>query len=250
MPESSGRHRAMRPDGASDRVIVVLGYHEIGDDGWHGISSICRAAVRRAEALAAEAPPRAVIFTGWSSNGGPAEADQMAEEWRGGATSHCSASRTPSTRPRTRSARWRCCETVEGASEVVLVCSIRHFPRVRFLFDRLYRRNGYATRYRYVLGRSRRCRSSSTSCGRSPGWRGIGAVRCGCWTRRARQGSRLQDCAALARPLCRRPPRGYATALDRRRQLGSDGAVVLSPRRIGAGRRVPVARAHGPGNGA
>ena len=39
--------------GAPDRVIVVLGYHEIGDDGRHGISSICRAAVRRAEALAA-----------------------------------------------------------------------------------------------------------------------------------------------------------------------------------------------------
>ena len=39
--------------GAPDRVIVVLGYHEIGDDGRHGISSICRAAVRRAEELAA-----------------------------------------------------------------------------------------------------------------------------------------------------------------------------------------------------
>ena len=40
---------------------------------------------------------------------------------------------------------------IDGASEVVLVCSIRHFPRVRFLFDRLYRRHGYATRYRYVV---------------------------------------------------------------------------------------------------
>ena len=34
---------------APDHVIVVLGYHEFGDDGRHGISSICRAAVRRAE---------------------------------------------------------------------------------------------------------------------------------------------------------------------------------------------------------
>ena len=33
-------------------VIVVLGYHEFGDDGSHGISDICRAGVRRAEALA------------------------------------------------------------------------------------------------------------------------------------------------------------------------------------------------------
>jgi uncharacterized SAM-binding protein YcdF (DUF218 family) len=42
-------------------------------------------------------------------------------------------------------------KAIEGASEVVLVCSIRHFPRVRFLFDRLYRRHGYVTRYRYVF---------------------------------------------------------------------------------------------------
>ncbi len=41
--------------------------------------------------------------------------------------------------------------TIDGASEVVLVCSIRHFPRARFLFDRLYRSHGYATRYRYVV---------------------------------------------------------------------------------------------------
>ena len=40
---------------------------------------------------------------------------------------------------------------IEGASEVVLVCSIRHFPRARFFFGRLYRRYGYATRYRYVV---------------------------------------------------------------------------------------------------
>ena len=31
------------------------------------------------------------------------------------------------------------------------MCSIRHFPRVRFFFDRLYRSHGYATRYRYVV---------------------------------------------------------------------------------------------------
>ena len=42
-------------------------------------------------------------------------------------------------------------QAIEGASEVVLVCSIRHFPRVRFFFGRLYRRYGYATRYRYVF---------------------------------------------------------------------------------------------------
>ena len=58
----AGGTGSTRRDGAHERVIVVLGYHELGDDGRHGISSICRAAVRRAEQLAAEAPPRAY---GW-----------------------------------------------------------------------------------------------------------------------------------------------------------------------------------------
>ena len=138
-------------DGASERVIVVLGYHEIGDDGSHGLSSICRAAVRRAEALAEAEPPRAVIFTGWSSRGGPSEADQMAEEWRG--RRDIPLIREPHAVNTAENAvrSIALVETVEGASEVVLVCSVRHFPRVRFLFDRLYRCHGYAIRYRYVV---------------------------------------------------------------------------------------------------
>jgi uncharacterized SAM-binding protein YcdF (DUF218 family) len=133
------------------RVIVVLGYHEIGDDGRHGISSICRAAVRRAEALAAEIPPRAVIFTGWSSNGGPPEAEQMAEEWQG--RRDVALLREPRAINTAENAvrSLELVRRIEGASEVVLVCSIRHFPRARFLFDRLYRSHGYVTRYRYVL---------------------------------------------------------------------------------------------------
>jgi uncharacterized SAM-binding protein YcdF (DUF218 family) len=138
-------------DGASDRVIVVLGYHEIGDDGSHGLSPICRAALRRAEALADGAPPRAVIFTGWSSRGGPSEADQMAAEWQG--RRDIALLREPyATNTAENAVRsLALVQTLEGASEVVLVCSIRHFPRVRFFFRRLYRAYGLATRYRYVV---------------------------------------------------------------------------------------------------
>jgi uncharacterized SAM-binding protein YcdF (DUF218 family) len=151
--------RAMPPKGeqaarrrtAAGRVIVVLGYHEIGDDGRHGISPICRAAVRRAEALAAEVPPRAVIFTGWSSTGGPPEAEQMAAEWQG--RSDVDLIREPQAINTAENAvrSLELVRAIDGASEVVLVCSIRHFPRVRFFFDRLYRSHGYATRYRYVV---------------------------------------------------------------------------------------------------
>jgi uncharacterized SAM-binding protein YcdF (DUF218 family) len=148
-----GGARSTRLSGAPDRVIVVLGYHEFGDDGRHGISSICRAAIRRAEELAADAevPPRAVIFTGWSSDGGPAEADQMAEEWTG--RRDVSLIREPRAVNTAENAvrSLELVRAIEGASEVVLVCSIRHFPRVRFFFGRLYRRYGYRTRYRYVV---------------------------------------------------------------------------------------------------
>jgi uncharacterized SAM-binding protein YcdF (DUF218 family) len=136
---------------APQRVIVVLGYHEFDRDGRHGISSICRAAIRRAEALAAQAPPRAVIFTGWSSNGGRPEAEQMAEEWQG--RRDVALIREPQA-VNTAENAVRSLELVralDGASEVVLVCSIRHFLRVRFFFDGLYRSHGYVTRYRYVV---------------------------------------------------------------------------------------------------
>lgn len=106
--------------------------------------------MRRAEALAAEEPPRAVIFTGWSSNGGPPEAEQMAAEWRG--RRDIALIREPRA-VNTAENAVRSLELVrelEGASEVVLVCSIRHFPRVRFLFNRLYRSHGYVTRYHWV----------------------------------------------------------------------------------------------------
>ena len=149
MPVRNGR--AARTDTAPDRVIVVLGYHQIGEQGEHGISPICRAAIRRAEAIAAEAPPRAVIFTGWSSNGGPAEADQMAEEWKG--PQDVALIREPRAVNTAENAvrSLAIVQAIEGASEVVLVCSIRHFPRVRFFFARLYRNYGYAIRYRYVF---------------------------------------------------------------------------------------------------
>src|SRR4051794_1915907 len=143
----AGGTGAIRRDGARERVIVVLGYHELGDDGRHGISSICRAAVRRAERLAAEAPPRAVIFTGWSSTGGPAEADQMAAEWQG--RRDVALLREPRAVNTAENAvrSLAIVQAIEGASEGVLVCSIRHFPRVRFFFGGLYRRFRYRPPY-------------------------------------------------------------------------------------------------------
>ena len=91
--------------------------------------------------------------------------------------------------------------TIDGASEVVLVCSIRHFPRVRFLFDRLYRRHGYATRYRYVVRPLPSLPLVRHELCRSPAWRGIGAGRCGCWTRPTRADARAARARRAARAM-------------------------------------------------
>ena len=138
------------PDSRPGPVIVVLGYHEFAADGAHGISEICRAGVRRAEALAEQQRPRAVIFTGWSSTGGPSEAEHMAAAWQGRADVEliCETNATNTAENAVRTLE--VLRTLEGRPEVICVCSIRHFPRARFLFDRLYRRHGYAIGYRYV----------------------------------------------------------------------------------------------------
>jgi uncharacterized SAM-binding protein YcdF (DUF218 family) len=134
----------------SGPVIVVLGYHEFGADGSHGISEICRAGVRRAEALAERAKPRAVIFTGWSSTGGPTEADQMAAAWQGRADVELirEANATNTAENAVRSLE--VLRALDGARDVLVVCSVRHFPRARFFFDALYRRHGYQVGYAYV----------------------------------------------------------------------------------------------------
>jgi hypothetical protein len=132
------------------RVIVVLGYREIGVDGSHGISAVCRAAVRRAESLAAEVGPCLVIFTGWSSNGGATEADQMVAEWKG--PRNVALIREPRATNTAENAvrSLQLLRTIEGRSGVITICSILHYPRVRFLFDRLYKRHGYSITYCYV----------------------------------------------------------------------------------------------------
>ena len=109
-------------------VIVVLGYHEFGEDGTHRISEICRAGVRRAELLAAEVKPRAVIFTGWSSNGGPSEADQMAAAWMGPSGIELIRETTAANTAENAVRSLELLRALQSRPEVIVVCSIRHFP--------------------------------------------------------------------------------------------------------------------------
>ena len=134
----------------SDRVIVVLGYRDIGADGSHGISTICRAGVRRAESLARDVRTRGVIFTGWSVDGGPTEADQMAAAWNGRRDIALIREPTATNTAENAVRSLQLVRELEGVSEVYVVCSIHHLFRVRFFFGELFRRHGYEIGYRPV----------------------------------------------------------------------------------------------------
>jgi uncharacterized SAM-binding protein YcdF (DUF218 family) len=150
VPLSRIRDVQRNPDSQPGPAIVVLGYHEFGDDGSHGISEICRAGVRRAEELAARVAPRAVIFTGWSSTGGPSEADQMAAAWAGRDDVELIRETTAANTAENAVRSLEVLRGLDEAPEVIVVCSIRHFPRVHYFFGAPFREHGYAVRYTYV----------------------------------------------------------------------------------------------------
>lgn len=125
------------------RALVVLGYHEYAQDGRHGISDVCRACVRRAQSL----PADVVVFTGWSSSGGPSEAEQMRELWD-----------PPGLllEPHARNTAENAVNSLQlllehgGVDRATVVCSIRHRIRVPYFFGRLFERHGIAVDYDYV----------------------------------------------------------------------------------------------------
>ena len=148
---SAANLETMPTDRGPNRVIVVLGYDEIGEDGAHRISAICRAGVRRAEALAAESGPLAVIFSGWSSNGGPPEAEQMRDAWQGRWDVPLLVEPLAVNTAENAVRSLALISRLAHVEEVVVVSSVRHALRVHFFFDALYRRYGYRIGYRYVL---------------------------------------------------------------------------------------------------
>jgi uncharacterized SAM-binding protein YcdF (DUF218 family) len=133
-----------------DRVVIVLGYRDIGADGSHGITTICRAGVRRAELLAVDVRTHGVIFTGWSVDGGPTEADQMAATWNGRRDVALIREPTATNTAENAVRTFQLVSALEGVSEVLVVCAAHHLLRVRFFFGELFRRHGYRVAYRPV----------------------------------------------------------------------------------------------------
>jgi uncharacterized SAM-binding protein YcdF (DUF218 family) len=127
-------------------AIVVLGHRTLGSDGVHRISPRCVRLVREAEVLVGVGQADVVVFSGWSSTGGPSEAEQMRDAWRG---PDAELVVEPTARHTAENAARTLPLLLErDVGRVVVVCAPSHLPRTRVLFGRLYRSFGVDVTFR------------------------------------------------------------------------------------------------------
>ena len=133
-------------------AVVVPGHH-----GPERLADL----VRAAERIVVETNADVVVFTGWSPRGGPSEAEQMREAWRGPGV-ELVVEPTASSPPRTRRARSRCCSSAASSapSSSARRCTCY---RTRFFFSRLYGAHGIESEFRVARVAPRRARSRGSS---------------------------------------------------------------------------------------
>lgn len=127
-------------------AIVVPGHGDLDLDGAHRITRRCLRLVREAEQLVRAGRADVVVFSGWSSTGGPSEAEQMRDAWGGPdvelvvePTARNTAENASRTLPLLRD---------RGVARAVVVCAPAHLVRTRLLFGRVYRSAGVDTAFR------------------------------------------------------------------------------------------------------
>jgi uncharacterized SAM-binding protein YcdF (DUF218 family) len=126
--------------------IVVLGHGRLDRDGEYRISDRCLRLVEEAEALARAEEARVVVLTGWSPLGGPSEAEQMRDAWRGPDAELVVESTATTTAE--NAVRTLPLLLERGVDHAVVVCAPQHLGRARYFFGRLYRDRGVATSFR------------------------------------------------------------------------------------------------------
>jgi uncharacterized SAM-binding protein YcdF (DUF218 family) len=127
-------------------AIVVPGHRSLGSDGVHRISRRCERLVHEAEALASAGGADVVVFSGWSSTGGPSEAEQMRDAWRGPPAELVVEPTARNTAE--NAARTLPLLSARGVGRAVVVCAPSHLPRTRLLFGRVYRSSGIEVAFR------------------------------------------------------------------------------------------------------
>ena len=129
-------------------AIVVPGHGDVDPEGAHRITRRCLRLVYEAERLVTADSADVVVFSGWSSTGGPSEAEQMRDLWSGPdvelvvePTARNTAENAARTLPLIRE---------RGIERAVVVCAPTHLARTRLLFGRLYRSAGVEVAFRAV----------------------------------------------------------------------------------------------------
>jgi uncharacterized SAM-binding protein YcdF (DUF218 family) len=129
-------------------AIVVLGHGSLGVDGVHRISERSLQLVAEAGRLAERLEPELVVLSGWSSTGGPSEAEQMRDAWPG---PEVEVLLEPTARTTAENASRTLPLLLErGITAAIVLCTPVHVVRVRLVFDLLYRRHGISVRYHVV----------------------------------------------------------------------------------------------------
>jgi uncharacterized SAM-binding protein YcdF (DUF218 family) len=129
---------------AAERAIVVPGHGSVDRQGMHRISPRSLAVLAEAERVAARVGAGLVVFSGWSSTGGPSEAEQLRDAWKGPAVELL-------VEPTARTTAENAARTLpllldRGIGTVDVVCSPLHVLRAWLFFSRLYRTRGVAVR--------------------------------------------------------------------------------------------------------
>jgi uncharacterized SAM-binding protein YcdF (DUF218 family) len=130
----------------SRTAIVVPGHGWLDLAGVHRISERCLRLVREAEQLVSSAEADVVIFSGWSPTGGPSEAEQMRDAWRGPVVELVVEPTAASTAE--NAARTLPLLLDREVGEVVVVCAPPHLLRTQLAFSRLYRGSGVKVGFR------------------------------------------------------------------------------------------------------
>jgi uncharacterized SAM-binding protein YcdF (DUF218 family) len=132
---------------AGNRTAIVVPGHGWPDlAGVHRISGRCLRLVGEAEQLVSSMDADLVVFSGWSPTGGPSEAEQMRDAWRGPAVELVVEPTAASTAQ--NAARTLPLLLERGVSRAVVVCAPPHLPRTRLVFRRLYRGSGVEVGFR------------------------------------------------------------------------------------------------------
>ena len=131
---------------ASRTAIVVPGHGWPDLAGVHRISGRCLRLVREAEQLVSSSEADIVVFSGWSPMGGPSEAEQMRDAWRGPAVELVVEPTAASTAQ--NAARTLPLLLERGVDAAVVVCAPPHLLRTGLVFRRLYRGSGIQVAFR------------------------------------------------------------------------------------------------------